>query len=92
MALRKMAATRLVVGAAVVALLCAGAVTGGAAPAQQLPATWLEKSAGLTGQKLTSAISICEVEEIETIAELQEVNDGGGLQHLGSCSRCIIRK
>eukprot|EP01051_Picozoa_sp_SAG22_P009751 SAG22_NODE_835_length_6917_cov_8.098709_8_plen_93_part_00 len=56
----------------VLVLLFAGVVMG-VAPAQL--ATWLEKSVGLKGQKLTSAVSICEAEEIETVAELRKIHD-----------------
>eukprot|EP01050_Picozoa_sp_SAG11_P030396 SAG11_NODE_8976_length_957_cov_1.389277_2_plen_118_part_01 len=56
----KMAAARLVVGV-FVALLCVGVVMS-AAPAQQL-ATWLEKSAGLSGKKMSTALALCEAKE-----------------------------
>eukprot|EP01052_Picozoa_sp_SAG31_P044543 SAG31_NODE_7806_length_1593_cov_1.009371_1_plen_355_part_00 len=72
-------AARLAVGEFVV-LLCVGAAMC-AAPAQL--ATWLENSAGLKGQKLASAISICEAEEIEAIGELREMQDKGKLARLG---------
>ena len=75
-----MAATRLVVGA-FVALLCAGVVMS-AAPAQQL-AKWLEKNAGLKGQKLSSALKICETEEIESVPELRKLHDKGRIDRLG---------
>ena len=75
-----MAAARLAVGA-FVALLCAGAVMG-VAPAQQL-ATWLEKSAGLSGKKMSTALALCEAKEIETVGELHEVHTKGLLRGLG---------
>ena len=74
-----MAAARLVVGA-FVALFCAGAVMG-AAPAEL--ATWLEKSAGLSDKKASTAIALCETKEIETVDELREVYDRGRLDQLG---------
>eukprot|EP01052_Picozoa_sp_SAG31_P036148 SAG31_NODE_4469_length_3207_cov_40.075933_1_plen_216_part_10 len=67
---------------AIVALLCGVDAVMGATPVPEL-AAWLEQSAGLKGQKLTSALSICEAELIETVAELREVHDDGKLQHLG---------
>jgi hypothetical protein len=46
-------------------------------------ATWRERSAGLTGRKLTSAVSSCEAESIESVDDLQEVYGRGRLERLG---------
>ncbi len=74
-----MAVARLVVGT-FVALLCAAAVMG-AAPAQL--ATWLEKSAGLSGKRLAAAIELCNEEDINTVGEMREVHEKGRLESIG---------
>eukprot|EP01051_Picozoa_sp_SAG22_P012978 SAG22_NODE_1403_length_4492_cov_13.784430_2_plen_175_part_00 len=71
----------------VLVLLFAGVVMG-AAPAQL--ATWLEKSAGLKGQKLMSAISICEAEDVETVADLRILYDNERLERLGFKQMALV--
>ena len=44
---------------------------------------WLEKNAGLGGTKLTNALALCADEDIESIADLREVNEDGRLEQLG---------